>query len=144
MPILALTGWQNKCPELFVKRSKWFTTRRDLTAKSATCAEKASLYNASITDFARNFVSLDLLDMSDSDFENWLHDASRLVSGSAVSEDRLVELVSTTLREVVPEARARGFIDLANLCYAMADKTLGSQQPESRCLEIVVSVSQRQ
>jgi hypothetical protein len=55
----------------------------------------------------------------------------------------LVELVGTTLREVTPEARAKGFVDLANLCYAMADKALGSQTPVRKCLEVVVSVSQR-
>jgi hypothetical protein len=41
-----------------------------LTAKSATCGEKVPLCNPSIIDFVRNFVSLDLRDMIDIDFEN--------------------------------------------------------------------------
>lgn len=51
------------------------------------------------------------------------------------------ELVDITLREITPEARARGFVDLANLCYAMADKTLRSQIA-TECLAVVISVGQ--
>jgi len=88
-------------------------------------------------------MSLDLIDISDIDFEEWLRDASRSVAGSDLSEERLVELVSATLREVLPEARARSFVDLANLCYAMADKTLGSLTSPSECFKVVVNVEQR-
>jgi hypothetical protein len=113
-----------------------------LTAKSATCAEKVSLYNTSIPDFARNFMSLDLLDMSDIDFEECLREASRSAPRSDLSEERLVELLSTTLREDLPEARARSFVDLANLCYAMADKALGSLTLPSKCFKVIVNVKQ--
>lgn len=89
-------------------------------------------------------MSSDLMSMSNDDFDDWLRDISGRTPKDDLNEDRLVELVSATLREIEPAARARGFIDLANMCYAMADKTLGAQRPESRCLEIVVSVSQRQ
>jgi hypothetical protein len=88
-------------------------------------------------------MSHDLIDMSNDVFDDWLRDISGRAAGGDLSEERLVELVGTTLREVTPEARAKGFIDLANLCYAMADKALGSQTPLRKCLEVVVSVSQR-
>lgn len=71
-------------------------------------------------------MSLDLRDMIDIDFEKWLRGKSRSAPRSGLSEERLVELVSTTLLGYLPEARARSLVDLANLCYAMADKTLGS------------------
>jgi hypothetical protein len=88
-------------------------------------------------------MSLDLIGISNDDFEAWLHDTSACASGSNLSEERLVELVGTTLRETSPAARARGFIDLANLCHAMADRTLGALAPSGKCLEIVVNVDQR-
>jgi hypothetical protein len=87
-------------------------------------------------------MSFDLNDMSNKVFEEWLRDTSGCASEADLSEERLVELVGTTLREITPEARARGFVDLANLCYAMADKTLGSQAAIN-CLAVVVSVGQR-
>ncbi len=87
-------------------------------------------------------MSLDLLDMSDIDFEEWLREASSSAPRSDLSEERLVELVNTTLREDLPEARARSFVDLANLCYAMADKTLGSLTLPSKCFKVVVNVKQ--
>lgn len=86
---------------------------------------------------------IDLINMSDEVFEDWLRDTNRLASESDLSDERLVELVSATLREVVPEARARSFVDLANLCFAMADKTLGSVTYPSTCFKVVVDVEQR-
>lgn len=82
--------------------------------------------------------------MSNDDFDNWLRDISGRSTEGDLSEDRLVELVSATLGEVEPATRARGFVDLANMCYAMADKSLGAQIPATKCLEVVVSVGQRQ
>ncbi len=87
---------------------------------------------------------LDLIDMSDDVFDDWLRDLRGHAAGDGLSDERLVELVGTTLREAMPEARAQGLVDLANFCYAMADKTLGSQAPTTRCLKIVVSVDRRQ
>jgi hypothetical protein len=87
-------------------------------------------------------MSLDLIDMSN-DFEDWLHEIGVRPAEYDLSEERLVQLVSATLREVGPEARAQGFVDLANLCYAMADKTLGSLGPSAKCLAVAVSVNQR-
>ena len=88
-------------------------------------------------------MSLDLIDMSDDVFDEWLQKISGLNPGDDLTEERLVILVSTTLRELKPEARARGLVALANLCYAMAVKTLGAQHPVTKCLEIVVSATQR-
>lgn len=87
---------------------------------------------------------LDLPNMSDDIFDNWLCEMSDRTLGDGLSDERLVELVGTTLRETTPEARARCLVDLANLCYAMADKTLGSRTPFAKCLKIVVSVGHRQ
>ena len=84
---------------------------------------------------------LDLTDISDEDFDNWLQDKGDHKTGVGLNDERLVELVSTTLRETVSEARALALVELANLCYAMADKALGSLAPSTRCLEIVVSVA---
>jgi len=88
-------------------------------------------------------MSLDLIDMSNDVFDDWLCDVRGGVSGNDLSEERLVELVGTTLREASPEARVRGLIDLANLCYAMVDRTLGSLSPSGKCFEIVVKVDKR-
>lgn len=84
-----------------------------------------------------------MTEMSDEVFDDWLHNLSGSSSKRDLSEEHLVELVSSTLREVTPEARARGFVDLANLCYAMADKTLGCETPVRTCIEIVVPVDKR-
>lgn len=87
---------------------------------------------------------LDLTDMTDGVFDDWLRDLDGYATGDDLNDERLVELVGATLREATPEARAQGLVDLANLCYAMADKTLGSRIPSTRCLKIVVSVGRRQ
>lgn len=87
---------------------------------------------------------IDLIDMSDSAFDDWLCNVGNDASEDGLSDERLVSLVGTTLRETTPEARAYGLVDLANLCYAMADKTLGLRAPADKCLKIVVAVGQRQ
>lgn len=86
---------------------------------------------------------LDLTDMSNDVFDDWLRDLGDHSTGDGLNDERLVELVGATLREATPEARAQGLVDLANLCYAMADKTLGSRTPPARSLKIVASVGQR-
>lgn len=89
-------------------------------------------------------MALDLTILSDEVFDDWLGEATGHISGDGLNDEGLVALVGATLRETAPEARARGLIDLANLCYAMADKTLGSLAPSARCFEIVVSATQHQ
>lgn len=66
----------------------------------------------------------DLTDMSHGAFDDWLHNIDNDASEDCLSDERLVSLVGTTLRETTPQARAHALVDLANLCYAMADKTL--------------------
>ncbi len=87
---------------------------------------------------------LDLTDMSDNAFDDWLRDLGGRAIGDGLNDERLVELVGATLREATPEARDQSLVDLANLCYTMADNTLGSRTPFAKCLKIVVSVGQRQ
>ncbi|MGF6276430.1 hypothetical protein ABIB38_004845 [Massilia sp. UYP11] len=87
---------------------------------------------------------LDLTDMSDDAFDDWLRDLGGHATGDALNDERLVELVSATLRDAKPEDRARNLVELANLCYAMADKTLGSRTPSAKCLKIVISGGRRQ
>jgi hypothetical protein len=89
-------------------------------------------------------MSLDLTIMSDDAFDDWLRDLGGHATGDGLNDERLVELVGATLRESTPEARAQSFVDLANLCYAMADKTLGSRTRSAKCLKIVVRVHHRQ
>jgi hypothetical protein len=88
-------------------------------------------------------MSLDLADLSN-EFDDWLIDIDGQLPKDDLSEERLVQLVGTTLREVQPKVRAAGLVDLANLCYAMADKALGSQASGTKCFEVVVRVGQRQ
>lgn len=85
-----------------------------------------------------------LNDMSDDVFDDWLRDLGAQAWRDGLDDEHLVGLVCTALRETTPEGRAQGLVDLANLCYSMADKTLGSRTTSSRCLKIVVSVCQRQ
>lgn len=85
-----------------------------------------------------------LNDMSDDIFDDWLRDLEAQAPRNGLDDERLVELVGTTLWETTREGRAQGFVDLANLCYAMADKTLGSRTTSATCLKLVISVGQRQ
>jgi hypothetical protein len=86
-------------------------------------------------------MSPNLIDMSN-DFDDWLRDIDGRLSRDDLSEEQLVQLVSATLREVQPKARAKGFVNLANMYYAMADKALGCQSSATKCLEVVVRVNQ--
>lgn len=47
--------------------------------------------------------------------------------GPAISEERLVGLLSDALREPSPLAKAQLLVDIANMSMALADKTLGAQ-----------------
>jgi len=85
----------------------------------------------------------DLTDMADEAFDDWMYELTENAAESRLRDETLVMLLSETLREGTPEARARGLVDLANLCYAMADKTLGSFVSSDHCLKIVVTLAQR-
>ena len=76
----------------------------------------------------------DLNSMDNPTFDAWLRDQSTMPGAS--DDEQLVEVCSRALREESPEGRAQALIDVANLCIAMADKSLGSQVPVSTCLTL--------
>lgn len=78
----------------------------------------------------------ELNNVSDEAYERWWKEMGGGGDLDSPSEENLVWLFSNTLRETSPEAKAKGFVDLANMALAMADKTLGSQVPVAKCLFI--------
>lgn len=79
-------------------------------------------------------MTTDINSVPEDTYERWLREAGGMSDPDSPTEENLVNLVSSTLRETTPEARAQGFVDLANMALAMADKTLGSQVPVAKCL----------
>jgi len=79
-------------------------------------------------------MATDMNNMANEAYESWLREAGGVADLDSPTEENLVNLFSNTLRETSPEARARGFVDVANMALAMADKTLGSQVPVAKCL----------
>lgn len=79
-------------------------------------------------------MATDLNNLTDDAYEIWLSEAGGVADLDSPTEENLVNLFSNTLRETSPEARARGFVDVANMALAMADKSLGSQVPVAKCL----------
>lgn len=79
-------------------------------------------------------MTTDINSMTDDAYESWAREAGGMADLDSPTEENLVSLFSNTLRETSPEARARGFVDVANMALAMADKTLGSQVPVAKCL----------
>ena len=80
-------------------------------------------------------VMSDLNSMDNAAFDNWLMEQSQSLGMS--DDELLVEVVNKTLREETVEGRAQGLIDLANLCMAMADKSMGSYVSVATCLTLV-------
>jgi hypothetical protein len=76
----------------------------------------------------------DLNSMDNASFDAWLLEQSGTPGMS--DDEQLVEVFSRALREESPEGRAQSLIDVANMCIAMADKSLGSQVPVSTCLTL--------
>lgn len=76
----------------------------------------------------------DLNNMDNATFDAWLLEQSGTPGMS--DDELLVEVFSKALREETPEGRAQGLIDAANMCIAMADKSLGSQVPVGTCLTL--------
>jgi hypothetical protein len=98
----------------------------------ATCAGKKDAYNGLIID--HEDVMADLNSMDNVAFDAWLLEQSGTPGAS--DDEQLIEVFSKALREESPEGRAQSLIDVANLCIAMADKSLGSQVPVSTCLTL--------
>lgn len=77
----------------------------------------------------------DLDSMDNAAFDNWLMEQSHAPGMS--DDELLVEVFSKALQEETVEGRAQGLIDLANLCMAMADKSVGSYVSVATCLTLV-------
>jgi len=76
----------------------------------------------------------DLENMTDAEHRAWLAQSGGMIDLSAPTEQNLVALFSTTLRETNPNVRAQGLVDVANMCLAMADVTLGAQDYVATCV----------
>lgn len=72
--------------------------------------------------------------MSEADHTAWLAKQSGFIDLSVPTDENLVALLSTTMRETNPSARAQGFVDMANMCLAMVDVTLGAQSYVATCV----------
>ena len=76
----------------------------------------------------------DLNSMDNANFDAWLREQGGMPG--ATDDEQLVAVFSKALREDTPEGRAQCLIDVANMCIAMADKSLGSQVPVGTCLTL--------
>jgi hypothetical protein len=75
-----------------------------------------------------------LNNLDDAAFDTWLLDQSGQAN---LSDDQLlVEVFSKMMMEDTPGGRAQALVDVANMCLAMADKSLGSQVPVATCLTL--------
>jgi hypothetical protein len=79
-------------------------------------------------------MATDMISMPDEAYERFLREAGASSDPETPSEENLLNLISSTMRETNPEMKAKGFVDVANMSLAMADKTLGSQVPVAKCL----------
>lgn len=77
---------------------------------------------------------IDLNSVPDEVYERWLREAGGMSDPDSPTEENLVNLFSNVLREMSPEARAKGLVAIANMALAMADKTLGSKVSVAKCL----------
>ncbi|MFK3741545.1 hypothetical protein [Massilia sp. TN1-12] len=75
---------------------------------------------------------MDLNNMNNMQFDAWLLEQNTALDQS--DDERLIAVVSKVFREDTPEGRAQGLLDAANLCIALADKSLGSQVAVGTCL----------
>jgi len=76
----------------------------------------------------------DLTAVGDEAYERWAEQMGMVSDPDSPTDENLVRLFSATMREQDPLAKAKGFVDVANMALAMADKTLGSQVPVAKCL----------
>lgn len=79
-------------------------------------------------------MSQDMNSVSDDVYAKWLQEIGGGIGQDSPSDENLAALVSNALRELSPKARALGLIEAANMCLALADKTLGCQVPVAKCL----------
>ena len=76
----------------------------------------------------------DVTSLPEEAYERFLRETGGMYDPNSPTEENLVNLFSSTMRERDPEIKAKGFVDVANMALAMADKTLGSQVPVAKCL----------
>ena len=77
---------------------------------------------------------LEIDQMNDVEYNKWISQVGAVVDISAPSEENLIALISEALRETDKDAKARGFADVANMCLALADVTLGAQDYVAQCI----------
>lgn len=99
-----------------------------------TCAVENVAYNWLVIDPLRMFMS-DLNNLDTATFDAWLLEQSG--AGNMSDDQLLTEVFSKMMMEETPEGRAQGLVDVANMCLAMADKSLGSQVPVATCLTLI-------
>lgn len=83
-------------------------------------------------------MSRNINELSEPDFEGWLREQTGRGGDDECSEENLVALLSQTLRLSGTEGRAQGLVEVANMCLAMADRSLGYQGPVAKCLVLNV------
>jgi len=73
---------------------------------------------------------------SEAEYAAWLAEVGGVHGESGPSEEGIAATISEAIREQSPKLKAQLFIDAANMCMAMADKTLGFQGLVSTSLEL--------
>lgn len=76
----------------------------------------------------------DMNDLDDNEYSAWLAQVGEVRNLSAPSEEALVELFSDAVREQDPREKAKQLVHVANMCWALADKTLGAQGLVATCM----------
>jgi hypothetical protein len=69
----------------------------------------------------------DLNEWTNSEYAAWLEQIGGGIGSSEPCEANVVAIVSDAIREQSPKSAAQLWVDAANMCLAMADKTLGAQ-----------------
>lgn len=77
----------------------------------------------------------DLSEMTDLEYTEWFaNSGSELIDLNYPSEENLINLFSAAVRTISVEERAQSLVDVANMCLALADKTLGAQSVVATCI----------
>lgn len=80
-------------------------------------------------------MSDNLFEMTDAEYQEWLQGQGLdCVDFSVPCEENLCHLVSKALRSTQKEERAQLYVEVASMCLALADKTLGAQTIVAQCL----------
>jgi len=71
--------------------------------------------------------SNDQNDWAESEYSTWMKQVGGVHGMPEASEEQVAAVVSDAMREQNPRVKADLWVESANLCMAMADKTLGAQ-----------------